>query len=149
MTPAGRAFRARSLFRKPSAIFSMLMASENVVELNDSNFDTVVSSASEPLLVDFWAPWCAPCRMLTPVVEEIAGENAGKFKVTKVNVDESPAVSEKFGIRSIPTLLFFKAGEKRDQTVGVLGKAEIVRRFRLWLSERSRAAREGISPRVT
>ena len=105
------------------------MASENVVELNDSNFDTVVSGAKEPLLVDFWAPWCAPCRMLTPVVEEIAGENAGKFKVTKVNVDESPAVSEKFGIRSIPTLLFFKAGVKRDQTVGVLGKAEIVRRL--------------------
>ena len=73
--------------------------------------------------------------MLTPVVEEIAGENAGKFKVTKVNVDESPAVSEKFGIRSIPTLLFFKAGEKRDQTVGVLGKAEIIRRWKLWLAE--------------
>jgi thioredoxin len=107
----------------------ILMASENIVELNDSNFDSVVSGASEPLLVDFWAPWCAPCRMLTPVVEEIAGENAGKFKVTKVNVDESPAVSEKFGIRSIPTLLFFKAGVKRDQTVGVLGKAEIVRRL--------------------
>jgi thioredoxin 1 len=105
------------------------MASENVVELNDSNFDTVVSGASEPLLVDFWAPWCAPCRMLSPVVEEIAGENPGKFKVTKVNVDESPAVSEKFGIRSIPTLLFFKGGVKRDQTVGILGKAEIVRRL--------------------
>lgn len=119
----------------PAGIFAHLcylpfpMASENVVELNDSNFDTVVSGAAEPLLVDFWAPWCAPCRMLTPVVEEIAGENAGKFKVTKVNVDESPAVSEKFGIRSIPTLLFFKAGVKRDQTVGVLGKAEIVRRL--------------------
>jgi thioredoxin 1 len=108
---------------------SMPMASENVVELNDSNFDSVVTEALEPLLVDFWAPWCAPCRMLTPVVEEIAGENAGKFKVTKVNVDESPAVSEKFGIRSIPTLLFFKAGVKRDQTVGVLGKAEIIRRL--------------------
>lgn len=108
---------------------AMPMASENVVELNDSNFDSVVSGAAEPLLVDFWAPWCAPCRMLTPVVEEIAGENAGKFKVTKVNVDESPSVSEKFGIRSIPTLLFFKAGVKRDQTVGVLGKAEIVRRL--------------------
>ena len=105
------------------------MASANIVELNDTNFETVVSNASEPLLVDFWAPWCAPCRMLTPVVEEIAGENVGKFKVTKVNVDESPVVAEKFGIRSIPTLLFFKAGEKRDQTVGVLGKAEIIRRL--------------------
>ena len=105
------------------------MASANIVELNDTNFETVVSNAPEPLLVDFWAPWCAPCRMLTPVVEEIAGENVGKFKVTKVNVDESPVVAEKFGIRSIPTLLFFKAGEKREQTVGVLGKAEIIRRL--------------------
>ena len=105
------------------------MASANVIVLDDSNFDSVIAGASEPLLVDFWAPWCAPCRMLTPVVEEIAGENVGKFKVTKVNVDESPVVSDKFGIRSIPTLLFFKAGEKRDQTVGVLGKAEIVRRL--------------------
>ncbi|HET9522845.1 MAG TPA: thioredoxin [Terrimicrobiaceae bacterium] len=105
------------------------MASANVIELDDSNFDSVIAGASEPLLVDFWAPWCAPCRMLSPVVEEIAGENVGKFKVTKVNVDESPSVSDKFGIRSIPTLLFFKSGEKRDQTVGVLGKAEIIRRL--------------------
>jgi thioredoxin 1 len=105
------------------------MASENVLELNDSNFDSVVSSAAEPVLVDFWAPWCAPCRMLAPVVAEIADENAGKFKIAKVNVDEAPGVSEKFGIRSIPTLLFFKGGEKKDQTVGVTGKAEIVRRL--------------------
>jgi thioredoxin 1 len=105
------------------------MGSANIEELNDANFEAVVSNAPEPLLVDFWAPWCAPCRMLTPVVEEIAGENVGKFKVTKVNVEESPNISEKFGIRSIPTLLFFKAGEKRDQTVGVLGKTEIIRRL--------------------
>ena len=105
------------------------MASANVEELNDTNFETVVSNASEPLLVDFWAPCCAPCRMLSPVVEEIARENVGKFRVTSVNVEESPRTSEKFGIRSIPTLLFFKAGEKRDQTVGVLGKAEIIRRL--------------------
>lgn len=105
------------------------MASENVVELNDSNFDSVISGASEPVLVDFWAPWCAPCRMLTPVVEEVASENVGKFKIAKVNVDEAPEVSAKFGIRSIPSLLFFKGGEKKDQTVGVLGKADIVRRL--------------------
>lgn len=105
------------------------MASENVAELNDSNFDSVVSGSTEPVLVDFWAPWCAPCRMLTPVVEEVANENAGKFKIVKVNVDEAPEVSAKFGIRSIPSLLFFKGGEKRDQTVGVLGKAEIIRRL--------------------
>lgn len=105
------------------------MANANVVELNDSNFESVVSGASEPILVDFWAPWCAPCRMLGPVVDEIATENVGKYKIAKVNVDESPGVSEKFGIRSIPALLFFKGGEKKDQTVGVTGKAEIVRRL--------------------
>jgi thioredoxin 1 len=105
------------------------MASENILELNDSNFDSVISSASEPLLVDFWAPWCAPCRMLTPIIVEIAGETVGKFKIAKVNVDEAPGVSEKFGIRSIPTLLFFKGGEKKDQTVGMTGKAEILRRL--------------------
>ena len=105
------------------------MASENILELNDSNFDSVISSASEPLLVDFWAPWCAPCRMLAPIVAEIAGESVGKFKIAKVNVDEAPGVSEKFGIRSIPTLLFFKGGEKKDQTVGMTGKAEILRRL--------------------
>lgn len=79
--------------------------------------------------MDFWAPWCAPCRMLAPVVEEIAAENSGKFKVTKVNVDDAPGVAQKFDIRSIPTLLFFKGGEKKDQTVGVTGKADIVRRL--------------------
>jgi len=105
------------------------MANENVLSLNDSNFDSVVSGSPEPVLVDFWAPWCAPCRMLGPVIDEIATESAGKFKVTKVNVDESPEVSAKLGIRSIPTLMFFKAGEKKDQTVGVTGKAEIVRRL--------------------
>lgn len=105
------------------------MASENVVELNDSNFDSVISGAVEPVVVDFWAPWCAPCRMLTPVVEEVANENVGKFKIAKVNVDEAPEVSAKFGIKSIPSLLFFKGGEKKDQTVGVLGKADIVRRL--------------------
>jgi thioredoxin 1 len=106
------------------------MASENVLELNDSNFDSVVLSATEPVLVDFWAPWCAPCRMLAPVVAEIADENAGTFKIAKVNVDEAPGVSEKFGIRSIPTLLFFKGGEKKDQTIGVTGKADIVQRLK-------------------
>ena len=105
------------------------MANANVVELNDSNFESTLAGASEPVLVDFWAPWCAPCRMLGPIVDEIATENTGKFKVAKVNVDDSPAVAQKFGIRSIPALLYFKGGEKVDQTVGLTGKAEIVRRL--------------------
>lgn len=105
------------------------MANANVTELNDSNFDSFLSSNSEPILVDFWAPWCGPCRMLTPVVEEIAGETVGKYKIAKVNVDDAAVVSSKFGIRSIPTLMFFKGGEKKDETVGVTPKAEIVRRL--------------------
>ena len=105
------------------------MASEHVVELNDSNFDSVVSAATDPVLVDFWAPWCAPCKMLSPLIDEIAGETAGKFKIAKVNVDDAPGVAQKFGVRSIPTLVFLKAGEKVDQVVGVLGKADIVKRL--------------------
>jgi len=105
------------------------MANANVTELDDSNFDAFVAGATGPVLVDFWAPWCAPCRMLGPVVDEIATESTGKFHVAKVNVDDSPAVSSKFGIRSIPALLFFKGGEKKDQTVGVTSKADIVKRL--------------------
>ena len=105
------------------------MASPNVQEINDSTIDTYLSGSTSPVVLDFWAPWCAPCRMLSPVVEEIASENAGKFNVAKINIDESPVTASKYGIRSIPTLMFFKNGEKKDQTVGVIGKAEIVRRL--------------------
>jgi len=102
------------------------MSSPHVTVLKDSDFETFLKNATTPVLVDFWATWCAPCRMLTPVVEKIAAENAGKFAVAKVNVDECPNISAQFGIRSIPTLIFFKDGEKKDQAVGVLGKNDIV-----------------------
>ncbi|MFZ4598827.1 MAG: thioredoxin [Terrimicrobiaceae bacterium] len=105
------------------------MSNPHVTELSDSSFEAFISNATTPVLLDFWATWCAPCRMLTPVVEEIASENVGKFTVAKVNVDECPAAASQFGIRSIPTLIFFAGGEKKEQTVGVLGKADIVRRL--------------------
>ena len=105
------------------------MSSPHVTELKDTDFESFIKNAATPALLDFWATWCAPCRMLTPVIEEIATENAGKFTVAKVNVDDCPAAASQFGIKSIPTLIFFKGGEKKDQAVGVSGKADIVRRL--------------------
>lgn len=105
------------------------MSSPHVTELKDSDFESFIKNTTAPVLLDFWATWCAPCRMLTPVVEEIATENVGKFVIAKVNVDDCPGAASQFGIKSIPTLIFFKGGEKKDQSIGVSGKADIVRRL--------------------
>lgn len=91
------------------------------IEITDSNFEEIINS-DKPVLVDFWAEWCGPCRMIGPVVEELAGEYNGKAVIGKVNVDENPNVSAKFGIRSIPTLLVFKNGEIVDKQVGAVPK---------------------------
>jgi len=92
------------------------------IEITDSNFEEIIQS-EQPILVDFWAEWCGPCKMIGPVVEEIAGEYDGKAVVGKVDVDANPGVASKFGIRSIPTLLFFKNGEIVDKQVGAVPKA--------------------------
>ena len=101
------------------------MAAENVKHLTDAEFDEYVLKGDLPSLVDFWAPWCGPCKAIGPVIEELAGEYAGKVRVGKLNVDESPATAAKFGIRGIPALLMFKGGEVAGQAMGVRPKTEI------------------------
>ncbi|MEX0719674.1 MAG: thioredoxin [Balneolaceae bacterium] len=95
------------------------------VEFNDSNFEDEVLKSDTPVLVDFWAEWCGPCRMVGPVVEELAGDYEGKVKVGKVDVDSNPEISVKYGIRSIPALLIFKDGEVVDQIVGAVPKSHL------------------------
>ncbi|MBI5203254.1 MAG: thioredoxin [Elusimicrobia bacterium] len=95
------------------------------IQLTDDSFDNDVLKSPEPVLVDFWAPWCGPCRMLAPVVEELAKEYAGKIRVAKLNTDEHPNSAGKFKIAAIPTLLFFKGGKVVEQLVGVHSKADI------------------------
>ncbi|MBQ4022017.1 MAG: thioredoxin, partial [Bacteroidales bacterium] len=94
------------------------------LNISDSNFDAVLAEGL-PVMVDFWAPWCGPCRRVSPIVEELAGEYEGKVKICKCNVDENDAIPMKYSIRNIPTLLFFKNGELVDRLVGAVPKQEI------------------------
>ena len=99
--------------------------SENVKYLTDENFDEVVNSSDVPVLVDFWAPWCGPCKMIAPMIDEIADEYAGKASICKVDTDESREAAIKFGITSIPTLILFKNGELEKKWVGIVSKDDI------------------------
>jgi thioredoxin 1 len=96
------------------------------VPVTDSNFQSEVLSSEQPVLVDFWATWCGPCRMVAPIVEEIAGEQNGKLKVAKVDVDQNPQVAQQFGVMSIPTLIVFKGGEAVERLVGYMPKAKLM-----------------------
>ena len=101
------------------------METTNTVAATDATFDNEVLKSESLVLVDFWAPWCGPCRLVAPVLEEIAGENADKVKIVKVNVDENPGVSQRYGIRSIPTMMFFKGGSQVDTLIGAAQKQHI------------------------
>jgi thioredoxin len=101
----------------------------NATAVTDSTFEGEVLAGDSPVVVDFWAEWCGPCKMIAPVLDELAGEYKGRVKVMKLNVDENPSTSAKYGVRSIPTLLFFKGGRVVDQVIGAVPKADLKRRF--------------------
>ncbi|CAK8719515.1 MAG: thioredoxin [Candidatus Electrothrix sp. AW2] len=101
------------------------MAEKHVITVNDSEFEAKVKNSELPCLVDFWAPWCGPCKSLGPVIDELAEEYDGKVQIVKMNVDDSPATPGKFGIKAIPTLILFKDGEAVDRITGAVGKAQL------------------------
>ena len=100
--------------------------SEQVAETSDSSFEADVINSSIPVLVDFWAPWCSPCKMIAPLVDELAGQYAGKIKVFKMNVDNNPRTPSKYNVRGIPNLVFFKAGAVAEQIVGAVPKEQLI-----------------------
>jgi thioredoxin 1 len=99
--------------------------SEKILHVSDDDFESEVLKSDQPVLVDYWAEWCGPCKMIAPVLDEIAGEYAGKLKIAKLNIDENPATPPKYGIRGIPTLMLFKAGSVEATKVGAVSKSQL------------------------
>ncbi len=102
---------------------------ENAITLTESNFDQEINQSDKPVLVDFWAEWCGPCKLISPLIDEIAREKGDSLKVAKVNIDENQSLSLKFNIRAIPTLLLFKNGQVRDQVTGMTSKKDLLGRI--------------------
>jgi thioredoxin 1 len=105
------------------------MENSATINLNESNFDREITQSDKPVIVDFWAEWCGPCKMIAPLLDEIAREKADTIKVAKVNVDENQSLSVKYNIRAIPALLFFKNGQLRDQITGMTSKKDLLGRI--------------------
>jgi thioredoxin 1 len=105
--------------------YNNLKDKKMAVEITDANFDEVVMQSDKPVVVDFWAAWCGPCRMVGPIIDELHSEYEGKAVIGKVDVDKNPGVSAKFGVRNIPTILFVKNGEVVDKSVGAVPKAQL------------------------
>jgi thioredoxin 1 len=98
-----------------------------VQEISDTSFEKEVLKSDQPVLIDFWAPWCGPCKAIGPIVEELSNEYSGRLKVVKMNVDDNPQTPSKYGVRGIPNLILFKSGQVQDQIVGAVPKAHLVR----------------------
>jgi len=105
----------------------------NAQEINDSNFDVEVLQSPSPVLVDFWASWCAPCRTLAPIIDAVAGELTGKVKIVKLNIDENPITAGKYAVMSIPTLLVFKEGKEIERTVGFISQRNLSEKLKAHL----------------
>lgn len=128
--------------------FTMNRSTANVKHIADNEFDSEVAKASLPVVVEYYATWCGPCRELAPTVDSLAKQYSGKVKFVKVNVDESPGLSQKFQVEALPTLLFFKAGQLTDASVGLVAKTVLARQIDVWLQTKAPAAasRPGLLP---